>query len=195
MARQPSMVILDAVVRSILVVRRLSHSPVPHKNARRPGLIKQIVSCRHGKMRSVPSGYMTPARRSVKPARGQPARGQTDLEVFVEKLLNRSDPEATRGYPDPEATRGYRDPEATAAGSPAASRRNCCRWGRPSRRRSATWKASPRRIGCGEREVVKTIEAAVQNAAVAEAHLGAEYIAVRWRGGFNRDRGDCGVGA
>ena len=46
-----------------------------------------------------------------------------------------------------------------------------------------------------EREVVKTIEAAVQNAAVAEAHLGAEYIAVRWRGGFNRDRGDCGVGA
>jgi hypothetical protein len=26
------------------------------------------------------------------------ARGQTDLEVFVEKLLNRSDPEATRGY-------------------------------------------------------------------------------------------------
>jgi len=29
------------------------------------------------------------------------ARGQTDLEVFVEKLLNRSDPEATRGYLKP----------------------------------------------------------------------------------------------
>ena len=38
------------------------------------------------------------------------ARGQTDLEVFVEKLLNRSDPEATLTprLPDPEATRGYR---------------------------------------------------------------------------------------
>ena len=35
-------------------------------------------------------------------------RGQTDLEVFVEKLLNRSDPEA-RNRSDPEAT----DPEAT----------------------------------------------------------------------------------
>src|SRR5271157_3494565 len=56
-------------------------------------------------------------------ARGPAARGQTDLEVFVEKLLNRSDPEATfveklLNRSDPEATfveklLNRSDPEAT----------------------------------------------------------------------------------
>ena len=40
-------------------------------------------------------------------ARGPAARGQTDLEVFVEKLLNRSDPEATwvGNHPGPPGPR------------------------------------------------------------------------------------------
>ena len=77
------------------------------------------------------------------------AQGQTDLEVFVKKLLNRSDPEATRSVaagPRLHAMRSTKGPLSRGPASLPTRRLKALpypawRWGRPSMR-TALWERS-----------------------------------------------------